>query len=119
MASNWISYTLEDADIAECMRHGQLMRDGNVGLSNVKHKDIDNVENYTDGKMGELVFAYWLSEAEIPILHHPFREDYSVLDPNDDFIIQLSGRCVKVEVRHKTRNRPPVAHYEHCSDSIK
>ena len=115
----WKRYNITDASIQECMRYGQLMRDGNVRLPNVKHRDIDNVENYTDGKMGEWIFDHWLKANSIPTLHRPFREDYSVLNPNDDFVIEVGRRNVLVEVRHKTRNFPPQEHYEHCSDSVK
>jgi hypothetical protein len=95
------------------MRHGQLMRDGRVGLSNVKYQDIDNSENYTDGKIGESAFYRWLIELKkqfgtpIKVIHDPFREDYSVLNPNDDFIIEFNNRTLQVEVRHKTRGVPP------------
>ena len=118
-STQWKRFNLPNDSIQESMRYGQLMRDGNVRLSNVKHRDIDNVENYTDGKMGEWIFDLWLKANSIPILHTPFREDYSVLNPSDDFIIQVGGRNVLVEVRHKTRNFRPQAHYEHCSDSVK
>lgn len=115
----WKQYILPDESIQECMRHGQLMRDGNVQLGNVKHRDIDNTENYTDGKMSEWIFGLFLESNSIPMLHVPFREDYSKLDPSDDYIIQVNGESILVEVRHKTRNFPPQAHYEHCSDSVK
>ena len=115
----WKRYTLPNDSIRESIRYGQLMRDGNVRLSNVKHRDVDNVENYTDGKMSEWIFALWLDANSIPALHTPFREDYSVLNPNDDFVIKVGERNVLVEVRHKTRNFAPREHYEHCSDAVK
>jgi hypothetical protein len=118
MATAFVRVELLKEEIEECLRHGRLMREGRVGLGNVKYGDVDNVENYTDGKIGEYALAKWLKKNNVAILHAPFREDYSRLSAQDDFIVELRGRRVQVEAKHKTRNVPPKEHYEQCSDRI-
>src|SRR5688572_24897512 len=118
MATEFIKLELKKHEIEYCLEHGCLMRDGRVGLGNVKYGDIDNAENYTDGKIGEYAFKKWLEGEGVQILHHPFRNDYSLLNPKDDFIIELRGRRVQVETKHKTRNYPPQSGYEQCTDKI-
>lgn len=116
MSSNWIQFNLIDKELETVLRYGKLMHDGGIGMSNVKHKDKDNIENYTDGKLGEMLFGKWAKRnLIIKIIHHPFRSGYAKLDPNDDFIIELHGKQVQIEVRHKTRNRLPKPNYSHCS----
>jgi hypothetical protein len=102
MAANWILVPMEDKHLEAALKYGRLMREGNVGLPNVKYQDIDNVENYADGKLGELAFYLWLKERGIKVLHHPFRRDYRTLNPDDDSVIRIAERDLQVEVRHKT-----------------
>ncbi len=122
---DFVNVPFSDANLKMCVRYGQKMKDGDVGMSNVKFEDVDNFENYADGKIGEAAFYLWMkyklipSGVDVDVVHDPFREDYSVLNSDDDFIIRLNGRRIQIEVRHKTRNHLPLPHYEHCSDTIK
>ncbi len=118
MARQFIKIPLTDIERSVCLQYGRRMKNGHVGLGNVKYGDTDNVENYTDGKIGEYAVWKWFRQQQIPILHTPFRQDYSHLMPQDDFIIRLRDQPIQVEVRHKTRNVLPQPHYEHCSDRI-
>jgi hypothetical protein len=75
--------------------NGMKSRFGNGGL--VKHMQ---------GKMGELAFFRFCLDNGIPVKHVPFRDDYSTLDEQDDFIIILKSRQIPVEVKTATLKDP-------------
>ncbi|WP_456478161.1 hypothetical protein [Geoglobus ahangari] len=58
------------------------------------------------GKLGETAFFRFCLENQIAVKHTPFRNDYSELDENDDFIISLLGHDFRVEVKTATLNSP-------------
>lgn len=51
------------------------------------------------GKLGELVFYRYCLENKIAVKHTPFRDDYSKLNGNDDFIVSFLGHDFRVEVK--------------------
>jgi hypothetical protein len=75
--------------------NGMRPRFGNGGL--VKHMQ---------GKMGELAFFKFCLDNGIPVKHAPFRDDYSALDDQDDFIIVLKSRQIPVEVKTASLKNP-------------
>ena len=72
-------------------RRGFKSRFGNGGL--VKHMQ---------GKLGEFAFLLFCRKNMIPVLHDPFRKDYSELDEYDDFVVEILGVRKIVEVKTQT-----------------
>jgi len=57
------------------------------------------IKEHKIGKLGELAFFRFCMENGIPVKHIPFREDYTTLDENDDFIIVLKSKQIPIEVK--------------------
>jgi hypothetical protein len=74
--------------VFDSFRSGMHTRFGNGGIP-----------EHEIGKFGELAFFRFCLENGIPVKHVPFREDYSSLDENDDFIIVLKSRQIPIEVK--------------------
>jgi|Deesub1362A_J573_1020465.scaffolds.fasta_scaffold00348_23 hypothetical protein len=58
------------------------------------------------GKFGEIAFEIFCRDAMIPIIHTPLRRNYTSLNGNDDFIIEIMGKRVTVEVKTARINNP-------------
>lgn len=78
-------------------RQGYKPRFGNGGL--VKHMQ---------GKLGELAFYKFCLQNKIPVRHVPFRNDYTELCEDDDFIV---ANGIKVEVKTSTLKQNPYVLY--------
>lgn len=117
--SDYPQFVLDEDERRVCLSYARLMREAHLGLVSVKHLTADPLDPYADGKLSEWAFASWCLVAGIPILHEPFRRDYTRLDPKDDFIVELAGKPVQIEVKHKTRNVAPQPHYEVCTERFK
>ncbi len=60
------------------------------------------IREHMAGKLGELAFFKFCLENGIPVKHAPFRDDYTTLNDDDDFILVLNGKLVPVEVKTAT-----------------
>ena len=122
MAHNAFTYTLTQADKDYCLHHAQQMAEGfpTYSFKNREHKSLDV---YTIGKIGEFAFFKFLREQQtkglLKITHVPFRASYEQMNFRDDFIVEIHGREVQIEVRTKGRSVAPQPSYQCCTDSIK
>lgn len=57
------------------------------------------------GKIGEMAFYNFCLNNSIAVKHTPFRNDYSKLDDNDDFIVSIVGHDFRVEVKTASLNK--------------
>lgn len=76
-----------------------------MGLGGVAGDTRDSLEAYRMGKLAELCFWGLLQERgmERAVEHTPFRDDYRVKHPLDDFVV--AG--VRLDVKGKWRNHDP------------
>ncbi|MBE8539451.1 hypothetical protein [Geoglobus acetivorans] len=58
------------------------------------------------GKIGETAFFRFCLENGIAVKHAPFRNDYSEINGNDDFIISILGHDFRVEIKTATIRNP-------------
>ena len=58
------------------------------------------------GKIGELAFFRFCMENHIAVKHVPFRDNYSELNNDDDFVISVLGHDFRVEVKTATIPNP-------------
>ncbi len=77
--------------VFDSFKQGFRPRFGNGGL--VKHML---------GKIGELAFFRFCLENGIAVKHTPFRNDYSKLNGQDDFVVSIMGIDKVVEVKTQT-----------------
>lgn len=80
-------------------RAAKLVYDSDLESMSSRFND-GGVNYHLPGKLGEYGFYYFCEEAGIPIVHNPLlRLDFGVLDKRDDFIIQIKGRDITVDVK--------------------
>jgi len=58
-----------------------------------------SLEQHTIGKIGEYLFRDVVEEAQIHIKNTPIRENYTKLSADDDFMLVVDGKDVKVEIK--------------------
>lgn len=115
----FIQIELIDEDIEFCEKHAKLMCSGFKTYS-FKEDKLQSEDVYFIGKVGELIFQkYLLSIKDLKIIHEPFRENYSRINKNDDFIVERNNNKVQIEVKTKQRSVDPDEFFECCTDSIK
>ncbi len=123
MQHSFVRITLSDQDLLECLDHGRRMAAVQAGFHNVRFRDnpkerVDSVLNYIEGKIGEKAVEKWLRANSVVLSHTPFRDDYSLPDLRDDFLVRLHGDTVQIEVKTKTRNSSPEAGFTVCLESL-
>lgn len=115
-------YTLTEKDKEYCLSHAIKMADG-FSTYSFKNGQSQSIDVYYIGKVGEFVFYKYLRGLEkqnlLKIKHVPFRANYDKLNFNDDFIIEVDGKLMQIEVRTKGRSVEPKLDYECCTDCIK
>lgn len=119
---HFFNYKLTEKDKEYCLFHSKKMAEGFPTYS-FKNDEVQSIDVYYIGKVGEFVFYKYLRELEkknhLKIKHVPFRENYDKLNFKDDFIIEINGKDLQIEVRTKGRNVDPQNDYECCTDCIK
>ena len=74
-------------------------------------EEKNNLLSHIKGKYGEIAFLRWLLIRGFFPSHTPFRNDYTIKNQDDDFIVN----GVRVEVKSKRRGSrspfPPPSHY--------
>jgi hypothetical protein len=118
----FFNYKLTDKDKEYCSVHAKKMAEG-FSTYSFKNDEKQSLDVYNIGKIGEFAFFKFLSKLErkdkLKIKHVPFRENYDKLNFKDDYIIEVGGKEVQIEVRTKGRNVGPELEYECCTDCIK
>jgi hypothetical protein len=118
----YYNYKLTSKNKEYCSAHAQKMADGFPTYS-FKNDENQSLDVYNIGKIGEFAFFKFLDEQQakglLKIKHTPFRESYEKMNFKDDYIIEINGKDVQIEVRTKGRNVDPQPDYECCTDSIK
>lgn len=118
----FIEYTLTEQDKEYCLLHAKKMAEG-FSTYSFKNDQKQSVDVYYIGKVGEFVFYKYLRALEknnkLKIKHVPFRENYDKINFKDDFIVEINGKDLQIEVRTKSRSVDPGLEYECCTDSIK
>jgi|Deesub1362A_J573_1020465.scaffolds.fasta_scaffold01443_4 hypothetical protein len=64
------------------------------------------ITNHLRGKIGEMAFYEFCIFHGIAVKHKPFRDDYSVLDDQDDFKVILKDKLAQVEVKTTKLKNP-------------
>ena len=118
----FFKYTLTEKNKEYCLFHAKKMAEG-FSTYSFKNDESQSVDVYYIGKVGEFVFYKFLRKLEkeenLKIKHVPFREKYDKINFKDDFIVQINGKDLQIEVRTKGRNVEPELDYECCTDCIK
>lgn len=115
-------YKLTAKNKEYCSTHAQKMVEG-FSTYSFKHGKVQSFDVYNIGKIGEFAFFKFLDELKtngiLKIKHVPFRASYEKNEYKDDYIVEINGENMYIEVKTKGRGVDPKPNYECCTDSIK
>ena len=91
--------------IGEAARHAAILIHDSSAQGFTPHFG-GSLEQHTCGKIGEFLFWNEVKKAQVHVRSTPIRENYTKLSADDDFVLVVNGKDIRVEVKTASVFKP-------------